>query len=599
MLSITKINEKVFSVKRDNLDEAVYAEPFAASSIGNEIIIKSQIRATEHRAQFDQVEVNGERFSSPAGVIAALSFIGNFKRGGGTPSPTPALQSKAVSITENGTVKIFPDSGYDALSNVTANVDIPSGTPKMQEKSVNVIQNGLVSVTADAGYDGLSKVTANVNIPVSPDPKLQAKTIDITENGTIEVTPAAGYDGLSKVTASVSVGGPDPSKPVLFLDYDGTLLYSYTLAEAQALTALPAQPVHDLLTADGWTHTLAVVKATTTPLHVGAQYKTTDGRSHIQISLTAKSGRYIPIYVTISGTATIRVNWGDGTSTQNITKTSTVSHTYSAVGKYDITFERISGTGTYSFGKGGDDGWENPLVPYDTVWGNIEEGWFWAKQAVRGIYLGSNISAAINDYAFNQFQCLDEIVIPRGITSTGDSALSYNDSLDCIILPSGVTTLGMDSLQNWRLHRLVLPDSITTLGDYSISDVCTGNSLVIPAGITNFPTGMLLDGNDIFELTLRPGFPKIPQSFSYGLLLKSLTIPSSVTSIGEGAFQSVRLLREMIFERTTPPSFGQYFINDYNSQLQIYVPNASVNAYKSATNMQEYANMIFPISQRP
>src|SRR5574344_498215 len=55
------------------------------------------------------------------------------------------------------------------------------------------------------------------------------------------------YVNGSKVTGTATGGGGGtlPSanrKDVNFYDYDGTLLYSYTLAEAQALTALPDQP---------------------------------------------------------------------------------------------------------------------------------------------------------------------------------------------------------------------------------------------------------------------------------------------------------------------------------------------------------------------
>ena len=41
-------------------------------------------------------------------------------------------------------------------------------------------------------------------------------------------------------------------KEVNFLDYDGTILYSYTAAEFAALPSMPANPTHDGLTEQGW-----------------------------------------------------------------------------------------------------------------------------------------------------------------------------------------------------------------------------------------------------------------------------------------------------------------------------------------------------------
>ncbi|MBR7042325.1 MAG: hypothetical protein IKI04_02365 [Bacilli bacterium] len=49
-------------------------------------------------------------------------------------------------------------------------------------------------------------------------------------------------------------------KDVNFIDYDGTILYSYTAQEAQALTELPANPTHTGLTSHGWNWTLAEIK---------------------------------------------------------------------------------------------------------------------------------------------------------------------------------------------------------------------------------------------------------------------------------------------------------------------------------------------------
>ena len=50
-------------------------------------------------------------------------------------------------------------------------------------------------------------------------------------------------------------------KDVNFYGYGGTLLYSYTAAEFANLSALPDNPTHDGLTAQGWNWTLSDAKA--------------------------------------------------------------------------------------------------------------------------------------------------------------------------------------------------------------------------------------------------------------------------------------------------------------------------------------------------
>ena len=79
---------------------------------------------------------------------------------------------------------------------------------------------------------------------------------------------------LASTIQSISGGGGTPvsveEKDVNFYDYDGTRLYSYTLAEVQALTELPELPSHDGLICQGWNWTLADIKAENKETDVGA-----------------------------------------------------------------------------------------------------------------------------------------------------------------------------------------------------------------------------------------------------------------------------------------------------------------------------------------
>ena len=110
--------------------------------------------------------------------------------------PTPT-QEKSVNITENGTRRIVPDSGYN-LSGVDVNVNVPP-TPT-QEKSVNIIENGTTSIEPDSGYN-LSKVDVTVNVQPTP---VQEKSVNITENGVKRIVPDSGYN-LSGVDVNVKV----------------------------------------------------------------------------------------------------------------------------------------------------------------------------------------------------------------------------------------------------------------------------------------------------------------------------------------------------------------------------------------------------------
>jgi hypothetical protein len=79
-------------------------------------------------------------------------------------------------------------------------------------------------------------------------------------------------------------------KQVNFIDYDGTLLYSYSKADWQSIAALPDNPSHTGLTAQGWNWTKNQIDAQLTAVPdgvvwVGQMYITDDEKTRIYIHL--------------------------------------------------------------------------------------------------------------------------------------------------------------------------------------------------------------------------------------------------------------------------------------------------------------------------
>lgn len=68
------------------------------------------------------------------------------------------------------------------------------------------------------------------------------------------MTPGEMADAISSISGGRS---SVPSKDVNFIDYDGTVVYSYTAAEFAELTAMPDNPSHDGLTSQGWNWSLS------------------------------------------------------------------------------------------------------------------------------------------------------------------------------------------------------------------------------------------------------------------------------------------------------------------------------------------------------
>lgn len=81
-----------------------------------------------------------------------------------------------------------------------------------------------------------------------------------------------------------------------------------------------------------------------------------------------------------------------------------------------------------------------------------------------------------------------------------------------------------------------------------------------------------------------------PYGFYRCAYLQSLTVPSTVTSIGERAFQYCSFLYELIMKPTTPPTLGTDALADTDELSKIYVPVGTLSAYQNDTRWSPYAS---------
>ena len=76
--------------------------------------------------------------------------------------------------------------------------------------------------------------------------------------------------------------------------------------------------------------------------------------------------------------------------------------------------------------------------------------------------------------------------------------------------------------------------------------------------------------------------------------LTSVTIGNSVKNISDFAFSGCIGLTSITCEATTPPSCGSgVFKNIDKTACTLYVPEESIEAYKSADQWKDFSNIIF------
>lgn len=157
----------------------------------------------------------------------------------------------------------------------------------------------------------------------------------------------------------------------------------------------------------------------------------------------------------------------------------------------------------------------------------------------------------IANYAFtNVFNFLETIVIQEGMTSLGNYLFSdYGNILENVTLPQSLRTIGEGSFYNCEiLSNINIPNKLTTIGDFAFKN------------------------SGIF----------------------SITLPETIVSIGEAALQAPGL-ESIVILAQNPPTLGDFVFDGIVADYTIYVPENSLNAYKTATNWSEYADRIQPI----
>lgn len=123
----------------------------------------------------------------------------------------------------------------------------------------------------------------------------------------------AGF--VSEIDSIQTGGGSAPAEEIKesdvnFFDYDGTLIASYTEAEAKTLTTLPTPPKHSGLVFQGWNYTLEEVIANADMADIGALYTTDDGATRLEIEIAERE----VVKVSFSQTKAegVSIDWGFG-----------------------------------------------------------------------------------------------------------------------------------------------------------------------------------------------------------------------------------------------------------------------------------------------
>ena len=240
-------------------------------------------------------------------------------------------------------------------------------------------------------------------------------------------------DEMPTEILSIDGGGgnvPNPDDPLLLVDWDGTLLYSYTYEDAQQISEFPDAPTHEGLTFQSWNWSEVIAKTWLqnhrgAQLKVGAVYTPTDGQDH-NFWRSPRLSEPSQIYMQHRATTNVGPN--------------------AFFNYYSLTAISLP----------------NSLT---TIGNNA----FQNCHSLRAINLPNGLTAISANMLRSCFS-LVAISLPNSLTTIGNNAFQECSSLAVINFSNGLTTISGHAFASCvSLYKMDIPASVTLIGSYSFS----------------------------------------------------------------------------------------------------------------------------------
>ena len=223
----------------------------------------------------------------------------------------------------------------------------------------------------------------------------------------------------------------------------------------------------------------------------------------------------------------------------------------------------------------------------------------------------------IETYAFNSCSDVDIVNFSscESLKQVADYSFTYVESMHKYLscMPPNLQIIGNRAFGDVAMDgdSIYVPDSVTVMGSFAFARNTIRKELIdlkLPTNYSGFmPNNMLLLLSFDCDLVLPANTTEIYNAFNYRGSFNNVTIPANCARLRDTCFGSLSTdpdsdfhMKTMTFEAENPPIFGKNVIGTQHltNGLKIYVPDVAVEYYKVIANFSQYANYIYPISQK-
>ena len=259
------------------------------------------------------------------------------------------------------------------------------------------------------------------------------------------------------------------------------------------------------------------------------------------------------IYYSKIGEKEVMVTSGDNKYTGDIEILSSVT--------YSGTTYPVTSIGNSAFK--GCSGLKSVTIPNSVT--SIGNYAFYECSGLTSVIIGNSVTS-IGDKAFQDCSGLTSVTIPNSVNSIGDNAFNGCSGLTSVSIPNSVTSIDDYAFYYCSgLTSVIIGNSVTSIGKYAFSG-CSGLESII----------VVESGNSKYDS--RDNCNAIIETATNTLLAgcKNTTIPNSVTSIGDNAFNGCSGLTSVTIPNSVT-SIGNWAFASCSGLTSVTIPN-SVNS---------------------
>ena len=189
-------------------------------------------------------------------------------------------------------------------------------------------------------------------------------------------------------------------------------------------------------------------------------------------------------------------------------------------------------------------------------------------------------------------------IIPNSIKRIGEYAFSKLSSLVSISIPENVTYMNAGAFEGCtNLINIDIKGRIPKIALWTFRGCTSLSSITLPETVTEIESSAFDGCRNLSSVILPEGLAAIwGSAFRECSSLVSITIPSGVYTMGAGVFLGCDNLTSVTVLPETPPALD-VTMRLFSGFPTIYVPSASVEAYKQATGWRNYASCIQAIQE--